>query len=118
MELSCNDGGGLGSSREALEGISEEEGSPEYRVHSRQDGARGRMVSGSNEQRLQRRSKEDQKVHQIKELVECPHQRKKNNGRKRKKMKKLVGSSQGESTSPEVDSVIQDQIVEWVLVEP
>jgi len=56
VKLSWNDTGGLGSSRDVMEGIGEAEGSPECRVRSRQGGARGRMVTGCNEQRPQRHS--------------------------------------------------------------
>jgi hypothetical protein len=70
------------------------------------------MVSGSNEQRPQRHSKEDQNLRQIKEVVERRHQRKKKSGRKRKKETELGGGRQGESKAPEVDSAIQEQNVE------
>jgi len=95
-----------------MEGIIEGEGSPGGRVHSRRGGARGRMVSGSNEQRPQRHSKEDQNLRQIKEVVERRHQRKKKSGRKRKKKTELRGGRQGECKAPEVDSAIQEQNVE------
>ena len=112
MELGCNDGEGLGSSREVMEGICEGEGSPGCRVHRRRGGARGRMVSGSNEQRCQRHSKEDQNLRQINGEVECRNQLEKKRGRKRKKSTESRGGRQGESKVPEVDPAIQGKNVE------
>jgi len=112
VELSCNDGEGLGNSREAMDGLSEGEGSPGCRVHRARGGAGGRMVSASNPQRSQRHSKGDQDLCQIQEVVECRHQRKKKSGPKREKAMELGGGRQGESKAPEVDSAIEGKNVE------
>jgi len=70
------------------------------------------MVSGRNEQRSQRHSKEDQDLRQIKEVVECRHRREKKCGRKREMETQLGEGRQGESKALEVDSAIQGQTVE------
>jgi len=113
VEFSCNDGAGLGGSREVMEGASEGESPPECRVHRRQGGTGGRMVSRGNEQRSQLHSKEDQDLCQIKEVVEHRHQRKEKGGRKGEKKKaEFGGGHQGEGRAPEVDSAVQEPNVE------
>jgi len=111
IEHSCNDRGGLGSSREVMDGLSEGEGSPECKEHSRRGGARGRMLSGSNEHHPQRLSKEDQKQNWIEEVLNVRHQRKKLSGQKRKKKTAFKGGRQSESIALEVDVAIQVEYV-------
>ena len=60
LELSCDDGGGRGGSGEAVGGTSEGESPSAGRMHKRQGGTGGCMLSGSNEQHSQRHGKGDQ----------------------------------------------------------
>jgi len=76
VELSGNDGAGLGGSGEVIDGTSEGKSSPECRVHRRQGVTGGRMVSRSNEQHSRLHSREDQDLREINQVVEQRHQRK------------------------------------------
>jgi len=77
------------------------------------------MVSGSNVQRSGRHSKENQHSCEVKVVVECRHQRKKNDGRERHGKKTELGAGcLGEGRAPEIDPAIQEKNVERLLAEP
>jgi len=116
VEFGCSDRERRGSSGEAMGGTSEGESAIRCRVHSGRGGAGGRMVSGSNEQRSRRHSKENQDSCQIKEMVERRHQRKKKDGKEREKEKTALGEGcPGEGRAPEVDPAVQERNVERLL---
>ena len=112
VEFSGDDGEGRRSSGEAMEGISEGEGSTRCRVHRGRGGAGGRMVSGSNEQRFRHHGEENQDLCQVKEVVERRHQKMKKDGREREKEKtELGGGCPGEGRAAEVDPAVQEKDV-------
>jgi len=59
VKLRWDDGEGLETGNEDMDGISEGECSPGFRVHLRRGGPGGLIVSGTNLQRSQCHSKED-----------------------------------------------------------
>jgi len=91
VEFTGNDGEGRRSSREALNGTSEEESSTRCSVHRGRGGAGGRMISGSNEQRSRPHGKANQGMCQVKEVVERGHPEKKKDGQEVDKEKKELG---------------------------
>ena len=119
VELSGNDSRGHGGAGEVLDRTCKGEGWPGCKVHRRQGRAGGRMVSGSNEQRSQCYSKEDQHPHQIKEVVKPQHRREEKTGWKRQTQKtEFGGGRKSEGRAPEVDSEDEEQNAKWLLVEP
>jgi hypothetical protein len=71
------------------------------------------MVTRSNEQCSQLHNKEDLDLCQIKEVVECGHQRKENSGGKGEHMKPEFGGGRSrEGRAPEVDLAVQEPYVE------
>jgi len=118
VELSFNDRGGRRGSRNAMCQTSARESSPGRRMFITWGGTGG-MVSGSNDQCSQHHGKEDQDLHQFKEVVERWHRREKKSSRKRKTRKTEVGEGcPGEGRAPDVNSAVQEPNVEWLLAEP
>jgi len=77
------------------------------------------MVTGSNEQRSRRHCKENQDLCQVKEVVECRHQRKKKDCWEREKEKTALGGDcPGEGRASEVELAVQEKNVGRLRAEP
>ena len=107
MELSGNDGGGRGSTGEAMDGIGEGENPTRCIVHRERGGPGGRMVSGSNQQLSGCHGKGNQDLPQVKEVVECRHQRMKKDVQEREKENMALGGGcPGAGRASEVDQAV------------
>jgi hypothetical protein len=72
-------------------------------------------VSGSNEQRSRRHGKENQDLSQDKEVVERRHQRKKEDGQEREKVKMaLRGGCPGTGRAPALDPADEEKILRGI----
>ena len=90
-----------------MDGTGEGENSTRCGVHIGRGGAGGRMVSRRNEQCSRRHGKENQDLCQVKEVVECRHQRKMKDGWVREKEKTaLRGGCLGAGRVSEVDPAV------------